>query len=957
MGSHTTKECPAIVPSQVNAGVTEDKRETPDVFCGLGLEPSRAPEGSLSARIIAFCAEPGMECGAVITRILAGAARSGARVVRRSFSGASPESATRSLTRLARELCTGSQPLAVGLDDLPPSDESCAPRQARALRKLWSAGALVLFSVYPEARQLVEQLPECTEVSATLLLDQCVNAPETDRRERERARLTRGIPRLVRALGARGKERPVDSPSPAYLDALGEVVELSLRPTLSDEERRLRLAMLLLGRGTRGDLRLVLGEAPSDLLEGLRAEAPLFGVSGGLGRFSALSSMSKGAFMTCLRHASSACALFPDVPAACLGLLVDHGDLRRAAALATLPECAPTLSKVMGHGAEFLDLGEVALVLHSVKLAGDERRDAARRLEIAARSITSPRSPLPINGKGSLAAGEAESLFVDARRVLRGELPLAQPETSVRGRLRNRLMAHVRACALMRRGAFSAALAMLVCGPEEGESESVSGALLAMDRELARLMTGGSPREASPAAEQAEGFMRRRPLKGLMGYVAVLDLVRALMSDDDGSVAELEALSSRHERAEDTLVQIVALFCGAVADLRGGSAARAKIRASLARTLARGAGMGYLERAALCVAEVAAVRLGENLDVDATEDASDDLGSVCALVRHVMLVDDGPDAGPSAPQEIPWDAVWLIRVLGTGLGKFSVGLVEGMPTAWRRAASANGPLRPYAAAPKVPAPQGGPGKTRKPVDLRLLGGFELRVRGVLIADWKLERRNAKAMLEYLVLHGGGAKRFQLVDQVWPDSDYESGFNRAYQATSVLRREVAEIDPNLSLLMAGRTSGEIMVDTSIIGCDVDAFRAAAREAVDSRDDARKLEYARAAERLYVGDLYVPTLDATGFISSMRESLRNLYADAMVEGSVAALRLGRERTATRLAENAVRASELREDANSALVRALRACGRGTEADRRLRSFEARLHRGRGELAASLDETAKR
>ena len=131
--------------------------------------------------------------------------------------------------------------------------------------------------------------------------------------------------------------------------------------------------------------------------------------------------------------------------------------------------------------------------------------------------------------------------------------------------------------------------------------------------------------------------------------------------------------------------------------------------------------------------------------------------------------------------------------------------------------------------------------------------------------------------------------------------------------------------------------------------------AAREAVDSRDDARKLEYARAAERLYVGDLYVPTLDATGFISSMRESLRNLYADAMVEGSAAALRLGRERTATRLAENAVRANELREDANSALVRALRACGRGVEADRRLRSFEARLRRGRGELTAAPDETA--
>lgn len=957
MGSHTTKG-QSVVPSlQVNTGVANGEEATPGLLRWLDLGPSPDGEEPLCSRIVAFCAEPGMECGAVITRILARAARSGTHVVRRSFSGVSPESATRSLTRLARELCADAQSIAIGLDDLPASDESCALRQARALRKLWSAGALVLFSVYPEARQLVERLPECSVVSAALLLDQCVSAPETDRGARERARLTRGIPRLVRALGARGKERPVDAPSPAYLDALGEVVELSLRPSLSDEERRLRLTMLLLGRGTREDLRLVLGEAPSDLLEGLRTDAPLFGVSGDLERFSTLGAPARGSLLTCLRHASSACALFPDVPAACLGLLVDRGDLRRAAALATLPECAPSIPKVMKRGAEFLDMGEVALVLHSVELAGDQRPGAASRLESAARALTSPRSSLTLGTRESVrAAGEAESLFVDARRVLRGELPLARPDTPVRGRLRSRLMAHVRACVLMRRGAFSAALAMLVCGPEEGEVESVSGALLAIDRELARLMTGGSPRESSPAAERAVGFMRRHPLKGLMGYAAVLGLVCALMSDDDGSVAELEALSSRHERAEDTLVQVVALICGAVADLRGGSAARAKIRASLATTLAHGAGVEYLERVSLCVAEVAAVRLGESLG-PAAEERSDDLGSVCGLVRSVLLSGDGSDAAPSLPEEIPWDAVWLIRVLGTGLGKFSLGLIEGMPTAWRRAASANGALRPHAAAPKVPASQGGPGKTRKPVDLRLLGGFELRVRGVLVADWKLERRNAKAMLEYLVLHGGSARRYQLVDQVWPDSDYTSGFNRAYQAASVLRKEIAEIDPNLSLLMSSRTSGEVVIDTNIIGCDVDAFRSAAREAVDSRDDARKLELARAAERLYAGDLYVPTLDATGFISSMRDSLRGLYADAMVEGSAAALRLGHERTATRLAENAVRANELREDANSTLVRALRACGRGVEADGRLRSFEARLRRGRGEPATVHDETADR
>ena len=135
------------------------------------------------------------------------------------------------------------------------------------------------------------------------------------------------------------------------------------------------------------------------------------------------------------------------------------------------------------------------------------------------------------------------------------------------------------------------------------------------------------------------------------------------------------------------------------------------------------------------------------------------------------------------------------------------------------------------------------------------------------------------------------------------------------------------------------SGEIAVDMSIVDCDVTEFREMAREAVDSEDAVRSLECARVAERLYGGDLYVPPSDATGFIEATRMELRGLYADAMVEGSAAALALGHDRTAVRLAENAVTTDNMREDAVTALVRALKACGRDAEASRQRRAFEDR------------------
>ena len=909
-------------------------------------------DGSLGARLMALCAEPGMGCADVITAVLAEAACGGARVVRHTFRDASPESASRTLTRLARTLASEPGPIAVGLDELPPSDEACVLRQARALRKMWAAGISVLFSVCPEGRQLIEQLPECVEIPPTLLLVR--PEPESDARRggsNSLLRLSRGIPALVRAL-----EEPEDSgagaglPSPEYYDALGELMRASLRPTLPDEERRLRLAMLLLGKGTRYDLGQVLGTVSDELLDLIRAGTPLFGVSRDLMRFSCLTAVARGVLVVCLRRVAFACTLFPDVAASCMSLLVDRNELERAAALATLPECAPVLRKVLERGAEFLDIGEVTLVLHATEHADDSHAASAERLAAAARALSIPKAVDDVRAAGDGPESEdALRLFLDVRRLIRGEAPLSSPGAPVRGRLEGKLATHLGACTLMLRGAFSTALTMLVGSTDEGERGGVSGALLVIDREVARLMTGGRVRDVASTTRRAEEFIRKHPLRGLVGYVTVLRLLRALLSDGRDALAELDGLATRYERANDALVQAVALVCGAIADLRADSPARARIRASLAESLARGMGLGYLRRVAVCIGEVAATRSGEGFGPVPVE-REDDLDSVRTLVRQVALSEgETLPPEPVLEERVPWDALWLLRVLCTGMGAFSANLIEAMPHAWRRVASANGPLRPRApSAARTPAPEvpGDRARARRPIELCLLGGFALSVHGVRVPDWRLERRNAKSMLEYLVLHGGSAKRYQLVDQVWPDSDYAMGFNRAYQTTSVLRAAVAEIDPELSLVSANRTSGEIAVDMGSVSCDVDAFREAAREAVDGGDDERKLEYARLAERIYVGDLYVPTVDSTGFIASLRAILRDLYADAMVEGSAAALRLGYERTAARLAENAIVANELREDANAALVRALRACGRGAEADRRLRSFEARLRRGVGD-----------
>ena len=101
-------------------------------------------------------------------------------------------------------------------------------------------------------------------------------------------------------------------------------------------------------------------------------------------------------------------------------------------------------------------------------------------------------------------------------------------------------------------------------------------------------MVGGPPSEGADEVEKAEQFIVTHPLRGLSGYLAIGELMGALLSTDQAAEERLREAATRHERSGDALVQAVALMAGSVLDLRAGSAARAQVRSSLAEALCRG---------------------------------------------------------------------------------------------------------------------------------------------------------------------------------------------------------------------------------------------------------------------------------------------------------------------------------------------------------------------------------
>lgn len=914
--------------------------------------------GDAHTRMIALCAEPGLGRHNVITDVLSIAAQRGLRVVRHGLWGRDPSSAASLMVRVARTVSRAGCGSLVAFDDVPASDEACVRRQARALRRLWEAGVSTIFSLAPEAGALLELLPESVVLTSRDLLV----GPVVDSRRNDGSHLVKdltfGIPSLVGGLVGTEGEVCADRLPSAYLEALCSLVEKALRPNLSDEELRLRLAMILLGRGTRGDLDHVLGGVSDDVLSLLRANVPMVDLSASLDAFRCLRGDSVELIELCRSTLASTCALFPDVLPACARVLVRRGDFARAAALFGVPGADVDPSLVLGHSSEFLGAGQTGLVtgaLGSLASLGPEEGSKAGALRSALAAIgtrTPSRASLELPAdvvEGATGDERSLMMLVDARRVLRGLPPLVPFDEAGWDEVGRALLVHREVCDLMARGRPSAAMRTLVANPYDVSRPRVTSALLCLDLEAVRLTLCERPVVERSCVDGALAFLRGSTLVGLEGYAACFEALRSMMAGDGGGRASrLEVLVARSERTGDVLVQSAALVIGCVADLRKGTYARAGVRSQLAVAVSRRAGLSQVARVAELLGDVSRFLLGDAPVTAVPERPADDLGAVCALSREAMAAEE--DLGPlddDLPTEVPRDALWLLLVLGDGMGAFSSLLRRAMPTTWQRAllvarpawraegAALEGPQDlPGALAPTREAPSA-------PIEVTLLGGFSLSVHGTRVLDGRLEHRNAKSMLTYLALQRGGtARRYQLVEQVWPDCDYATGFNRAYQATSTLRAVVAEMDPDLDPFVISRATKAVTLDRSLVSCDVDEFRACAREASDGFDDARVVQMARRAEQLYAGDLYAPAMDATGFVAAAREELRRLYVDAMVAGADAALRLGQKRTATRLALDALSTDELREDAVIVLVRALRASGRNMEADQQYRRYARRL-----------------
>ena len=946
---------------QVNSRKAEMVKPASIFDCDVSdnLKPTLLLDLARKHRLVAVCCEPGYCSASTLRSVGIQAERAGLRFYMRDFASASPATAHESLLRTARDAYSKAldeyDVALVAINQLPPCDEAEVSRICKAVERLLKSNCLVILTVLPEARQLLDDLPSHLMLTSDDLCDVSAISRDGTGFVKRCDGLTRGIPVLVRALGSYRGEYDPDSLPLSYWDGLARLLESGLRDSLCEDELRLRLVIALLGHGSLNDLVALLGVAISELYYDLSLWAPFYGASADSGSFFCLTDRSHQWLNHELPTFSCLMSREQELLGKCLAILGERGEFSRMAALMRFASEETARAAVLEWAPELVDAGYLLLVAKVMeprkgKCAKDDSRSVLIGHMVTALGSERPGTMFeggPVE-RFFPAADEKASLclaLIGLRRRLR---TLSSPSVLLSGdgsAIKIRLETHNEVMDALLSGRFGRALEALASVSLEGKVGSVTECLLRIDLAIAQIMACGVSWDDRASLEECGDFLSSKGYFGLLGYVWSLELViEALCSTPAGTAA---LMRSKAARSGDAVVKSLAHVSEALGLLRKKPNAYIVAAVGAARNMCRELGWTYGVRVCGVLDQVGHYRLGESAGLYVL-DAGDGVGVVSEVVGE-LTHDMRSVAVPleTRMRPVPIDELWLLVALCDGMGEFSGALEDQVPVEWRRALDVSR-KNCLSSAKLARGPIGSDRELRgfgcgcHGVRITLFGEFELTVDGKKVSDLYLGVREAKPLIEFLALQPGHmASRERAALVLWPEvSDGKKARQKVYSATAAARKALLKHGYKGDLFSSNKAMKTVGLANDTVSCDVDEFIGHANAAIEGSGDARVCDSALKAESLYSGDLCILSDDQSGYLTARREQLKLLYAESMMAGGEAALRLDKKRLAARFANDVLYVDETREDAMALLIRALRRSGRSDEARRRFNKFARRL-----------------
>ena len=916
-------------------------------------------------RPLALCAEPCMGKTMFLRELADYAQSNGWNVYEISLSSLSAQEATQILTKKSTSICNGKNSKAlkrlVLIDDFPPSDEYFVARQVKSIARLRMAGCLVAFSLSPEARQLIDEVPSVYVLGKNELLTFMPGIDNSEQSVLNSMRLTRGIPTLVYSLPVTFCERGDTDVPITYLTSLACVASYMLRSTLGIEELRLRLGMMLLGVGSFDDLSRICGQADLEYLAKIEQDAPFFGVHVETRRFSCLHTTRFDVLNFNKQELVALVSKHEKLALKVIALLIDREDFSKAAFVSSLIREEITWEIVLSHATEFVDAGYIELVdnaltaTHSDCTLENSSKKAAKRMVDA---LSNTKGPMNSKDAGKTLENltsfngflKQTAYMTLLKLLLQKPLPALKEDLEL-SPLEKKVVLHKRAIDLAVQGNFKYALQLLLLEQQHEKASSITSSIQTVDVELLYALLGVYQKDFDARSFKAFSFLQEGEASALKGSVGLLKCVRYLFekSFSVGNLYDTEQLISQAESHGNRMIQVPALLMGALLSLRSRAYPKAQLQARRAMLLSREWDSIYVTQVGKILEDIAGFFLGvipTEKNLEAITHPS--LKAACRIIYKALFKSVkgySPVWLDEVEYGVPENAMWLMRALLSDESEFQQCLEQEMPEEWLHYLRSNEGKRDVTKWRVFRQVSGDPRTENSVIKssrvekkqnahpgvyIALLGRFSLSVQGEEIAGRKIAYRSAKALLVYLALaHNHMSFRSQIAQQIWPEADQAHWQERLYQATRVIRKEVQEIKKGCEPLEASRIERTLGFNPQQVTVDIDIFTRLAKNVASSNSDEDIVHLAKQAEELYQGDLYLPEDECFRFADPIRIALRDQYIDTMVTASAAALRITHYTLAVHFAELAYLVDDMREDTLMALIQALRKCGRAQDA----------------------------
>lgn len=216
------------------------------------------------------------------------------------------------------------------------------------------------------------------------------------------------------------------------------------------------------------------------------------------------------------------------------------------------------------------------------------------------------------------------------------------------------------------------------------------------------------------------------------------------------------------------------------------------------------------------------------------------------------------------------------------------------------------------------------------VTINLFGGFHAMRNGHILTEEVWRRRKATFLAARLALaRGAFVGRKTLMDELWPDIEYRRARQNLYVTVTALRQALCQQEDGPQYVVA--QAGSLAFNEEYVSSDLARFDALARDVLLKRtavSSRQIVESCLRIEELYKGPLFVPEFGDVSQFVRMRRFYESRFIDCMMRGVDAALEEEDLPSASWLAEAAVKQAPTREDVVRHVMKVMALEGRRRE-----------------------------